>query len=230
MRTAFESGVGFTARDFDRAAAPIRFALVRQARRMCGSAEAEDCVQAALVRAWQGREGFRVSTGQSGFARWLSRILQVVCQDRLREMARRREVVFSPEAVLALAEGPDLPVLDGEIRAALAEELKRLLMRASLTVRQEMCVRLWLEGLSLAQIGAYLMVAPQTAHGHIRAAVRGMRAARDGEPGVYALVLFRLGSQVTVYHAPPKRGSSLARERLRRLDRSRRRAASAAEG
>ncbi|HEV2448532.1 MAG TPA: sigma-70 family RNA polymerase sigma factor [Candidatus Sulfopaludibacter sp.] len=230
MRTVSEDCGVFTARDFDRASAPIRFALVRQARRMCGSAEAEDCVQQALVRAWTGREGYRLSTGQSGFTRWVCRILEVVCQDRLRDMVRRREVTVTPEAALAMAEGPDLPVLDGDIWLALRDDLKMLLERAGMTARQEMCVRLWLEGLSLSQIAGHMMVSPQAAHEHIRGAVRAMKRARSGECGGYALALFRIGSQVTVYHAPPKLGCSLARERLLRLDRSRRRAASAAEG
>jgi len=64
--------------------------------RMCGNrADAEEVVQQALIRAWQGLAGFR---GQSSFKTWLYRIATNLCINRV---TRRKPLVELPEELPA---------------------------------------------------------------------------------------------------------------------------------
>jgi RNA polymerase sigma-70 factor, ECF subfamily len=64
--------------------------------RMCGnSPDAEEMVQQALIRAWQGLKGFR---GQSSFKTWLYRIATNLCINRV---TRRKPLVEIPETLPA---------------------------------------------------------------------------------------------------------------------------------
>jgi len=64
--------------------------------RMCGNrADAEELVQQALIRAWQGLAGFR---GQSSFKTWLYRIATNLCINRV---TRRKPLVEIPEELPA---------------------------------------------------------------------------------------------------------------------------------
>ncbi len=87
--------------------------------RMCGNrADAEEMVQQALIRAWQGLAGFR---GQSSFKTWLYRIATNLCINRV---TRRKPLVEIPETLPApQADEPEetlrRKVIDELVQAAL---------------------------------------------------------------------------------------------------------------
>src|ERR1700687_5216786 len=81
--------------DFGNQATLYRSELLVHCYRMLGTIdEAEDAVQDALTRAWQGRQTFRRSIS---FRAWLYRIATNVCLNAIE--ARRRDRVTSAFAV-----------------------------------------------------------------------------------------------------------------------------------
>jgi RNA polymerase sigma-70 factor (ECF subfamily) len=78
--------------------------------RMLGSAhDADDAVQEVMLRAWRARDGFQ---GRASVRTWVYRITTNVCQDMLRERARRAAPVEL---------GPSCPPVAASLAGVLAE-------------------------------------------------------------------------------------------------------------
>ena len=91
-----------TPEEFERLVAPHRAGLQAHCYRMLGStADAEDAVQDALLRAWRGLSGFQ---GRSSFSSWLYRIATNVCLRMLERRPRRVLPVDAPEGEVAWLE------------------------------------------------------------------------------------------------------------------------------
>ena len=111
------------ARAFESLAREVERALYRHALRIVGEpADAEDCVQDALLSAWRSIASFE---GDS-FRAWIFRIATNRALDRLRTRRRHPELPLDPPVdeddatwLEPSAPGPDLPQLAGD-REALA--------------------------------------------------------------------------------------------------------------
>ena len=73
------------------------------ARRMLGSAEADEVTQDIFVRTWQKLDQFR---GESAFGTWLHRLAVNVVIERRRSFAIQRERMSDDESALELATAP----------------------------------------------------------------------------------------------------------------------------
>lgn len=123
------------------------------ALRFTGDREtAADLAQEALLRAWQGLEGFQ---GESSFSTWVYRLTTNVCIDHLRKKKRRETTVSLDSAGLAepadREQDPQRRLERSERERALARGLARLpdWQRQVLVLRE-------LSGLSYREIGEKL--------------------------------------------------------------------------
>ncbi|MGA2512279.1 MAG: RNA polymerase sigma factor [Candidatus Limnocylindrales bacterium] len=129
---------------------------------LADSAEAQDAVQEASVRAWRGWAGLR---DRDRFHPWFSQILVNVCRTRLRQRARRRTLNVDDF---------DFESTD-PFRAALARDaIGRALGSLSQELRMVVVLRYWGE-LSLAEIADRLRIPIGTVKSRHHAALQALR-------------------------------------------------------
>jgi RNA polymerase sigma-70 factor (ECF subfamily) len=126
------------------------------------SAEAQDAVQEASVRAWKGWAGLRE---KDRFHAWFSQILVNVCRTRLRQRSRRRTVDLD-----------DVDLDGGDpFKAALARDvIGRALSALSQELRMVVVLRYWGD-LSLAEIADRLRIPIGTVKSRHHAALQALR-------------------------------------------------------
>lgn len=129
---------------------------------LADSAEAQDAVQEASVRAWRGWPRLREP---ERFHAWFSQILVNVCRTRLRQRSRRRTVDVE-----------DVNLESGDpFRAALARDaVGRALSCLSNELRMVVVLRYWGE-LSLAEIADRLGIPVGTVKSRHHAALQALR-------------------------------------------------------
>jgi len=129
---------------------------------LADSAEAQDAVQEASVRAWRGWPKLRE---RDRFHAWFSQILVNVCRTRLRQRSKRRTVDVE-----------DVNLESGDpFRAALARDaIGRALSSLSQELRMVVVLRYWGE-LSLAEIAERLGIPVGTVKSRHHAALRALR-------------------------------------------------------
>jgi RNA polymerase sigma-70 factor (ECF subfamily) len=137
---------------------------------LADSAEAQDAVQEASVRAWRGWEKLRE---RDRFHSWFSQILVNVCRTRLRQRSKRRML--------------DVDDLDLEstdpFRASLARDaIGRALSSLSRELRLVVVLRYWGE-LSLAEIADRLEIPVGTVKSRHHAALQVLRRRIDPVEG-----------------------------------------------
>jgi RNA polymerase sigma-70 factor, ECF subfamily len=135
---------------------------------LADSAEAQDAVQEASVRAWRAWKNLRE---REKFHSWFSQILVNVCRTRLRQRSKRRTL--------------DVDEIDLEsadpFRAALARDaVGRALSSLSRELRMVVVLRYWGE-LSLAEIADRLRIPIGTVKSRHHAALQALR--RRIQPG-----------------------------------------------
>ena len=129
---------------------------------LADSAEAQDAVQEASVRAWRGWKDLRE---REKFHSWFSQILVNVCRTRLRQRGKRRTVDVEDVSL----ESPD------PFRAALARDaVGRALSSLSNELRMVVVLRYWGE-LSLAEIADRLRIPVGTVKSRHHAALQVLR-------------------------------------------------------
>jgi len=129
---------------------------------LADSAEAQDAVQEASVRAWRGWPRLRE---RDRFHSWFSQILVNVCRTRLRQRSRHRTVDVD-----------EVDVESGDpFRAALARDaVGRALSSLSNELRMVVVLRYWGE-LSLAEIAERLGIPIGTVKSRHHAALQALR-------------------------------------------------------
>ncbi|MGD0122693.1 MAG: sigma-70 family RNA polymerase sigma factor [Candidatus Limnocylindrales bacterium] len=129
---------------------------------LADSAEAQDAVQEASVRAWRGWKNLRE---RDRFHAWFSQILVNVCRTRLRQRSKRRTLDVDEV---------DLESAD-PFRAALARDaVGRALSSLSQELRMVVVLRYWGE-LSLAEIADRLRIPIGTVKSRHHAALQVLR-------------------------------------------------------
>ena len=129
---------------------------------MADSAEGQDAVQEASVRAWRAWPSLRE---QDKFHAWFSQILVNVCRTRLRQRSKRRALNVD-----------DLDLEGGDpFRASLARDvIGRALSVLSVELRMVVILRYWGE-LSLAEIADRLKIPIGTVKSRHHAALQALR-------------------------------------------------------
>jgi RNA polymerase sigma-70 factor (ECF subfamily) len=137
---------------------------------LADSAEAQDAVQEASVRAWRGWENLRE---RERFHAWFSQILVNVCRTRLSQRSKRRTVDVE-----------DVNLESGDpFRAALARDaIGRALSCLSNELRMVVVLRYWGE-LSLAEIAERLSIPIGTVKSRHHAALAALRRRIEPVPG-----------------------------------------------
>ena len=137
---------------------------------MADSAEAQDAVQEASVRAWRGWANLRE---RERFHAWFSQILVNVCRTKLRQRSKRRTVDVD-----------DVDLESGDpFRAALARDvIGRALSVLSTELRMVVVLRYWGE-LSLAEIADRLHIPIGTVKSRHHAAIQALRRRIDPVEG-----------------------------------------------
>jgi len=202
MSTSASAASILTRREFDIVLHTLRPGLLRYAASRCGWQHAEDIVQSALVAAWSQIASFHPDTGASGLANFVAYFLGLSICNHRREMRRRKEVLLTPDEVLSLAERDKHPLLSPDVWRALCEEMYSLLERIHLTGRQEICIRMWLEGHTQQEIADYLGLGRSTVTEHIQAACARMRAVAQVPPEVEIIKLFIEEGKDAKYRQP----------------------------
>ncbi|MGZ6315293.1 MAG: RNA polymerase sigma factor [Candidatus Limnocylindrales bacterium] len=129
---------------------------------LADSAEAQDAVQEASVRAWKGWAALRE---RDRFHAWFSQILVNVCRTRLRQRSRRRTLDVDDFDL----EGAD------PFRSALARDaVGRSLSSLSRELRMVVVLRYWGD-LSLAEIAERLRIPIGTVKSRHHAALQALR-------------------------------------------------------
>jgi RNA polymerase sigma-70 factor (ECF subfamily) len=129
---------------------------------LADSAEAQDAVQEASVRAWRGWTNLR---DRDRFHAWFGQILVNVCRTRLGQRSKRRTLDV---------DDVDLESAD-PFRAALARDaIGRALSSLSHELRMVVVLRYWGE-LSLAEIADHLRIPIGTVKSRHHAALRALR-------------------------------------------------------
>ncbi len=195
----------------------LRPGLLRYAIRAVGWDHAEDVVQTCLAAAWYEaypesafraphfRETGTLFIGSAvTFVPFLRKHLRNALDAFYSDPARRHEIAFSPSDLLSLAERDQRPDVSSQLWDALREELASLLTHVSLTPRQEVCVRLWLDGMTQAEVGAFLGISRPAVSAHIAAVVVKCRDALQEltEVDAEVLAVFAACCDQTVYHKP----------------------------
>jgi RNA polymerase sigma-70 factor (ECF subfamily) len=154
-------------RSFDTAFVAALEAELGMSYRLAGylladSAEAQDAVQEASVRAWRGWRNLRE---RERFHSWFSQILVNVCRTRLRQRSKRRALDVDEVDL----EGAD------PFRAALARDvIGRALSCLSQELRMVVVLRYWGD-LSLAEIADRLRIPVGTVKSRHHAALQALR-------------------------------------------------------
>lgn len=222
-------------RDYEERLNALYPALLNKAMAACGQ-DGEDVLQAALYNATVNLSNFDEideETGPGRFANWLFTILRHAIADYYRQ--RRRQQTYEAESIDARPSGAyggwevRLAALYAiEEREALADaELVnevRLRLRCAVLSREEsVCLTARLNGVRLRVVAKELGISKPTCCRRIQSAVEKLRAVeiREFSAAMEAPDLdryeWRVGTQATIYHAPPTTGSQLARERLEAL-------------
>ena len=212
-------------RHFDACLRPIRPALYRLAVATVGGPDAADALQDALVKAWvdiesaawnqsaqfhpqdrRNAQGEPVGQGSDLFY-FLVPFVRAACHSTLRKMRLTRQMVLPLETVLAMADEGAPPDVSGDLWSERRLEIYRLLERVHLSARQEMCIRLWLEGNTQHQIADYFGIAQSTVSAHTQRAAATLREAywHRQNLGMQALeVLDEIARDgaASVYHKP----------------------------
>jgi RNA polymerase sigma-70 factor (ECF subfamily) len=154
-------------REFDAAFVEALETELAMAYRLAGylladSAEAQDAVQEASVRAWRGWANLRE---RDRFHAWFSQILVNVCRTRLRQRSKRRTLDVD-----------DVDLVGGDpFRASLARDaIGRALSCLSQELRMVVVLRYWGE-LSLAEIADRLRIPVGTVKSRHHAALQALR-------------------------------------------------------
>jgi RNA polymerase sigma-70 factor (ECF subfamily) len=149
-------------RTFDPVFAAALEAELAMAYILADSAEAQDAVQEASVRAWRGWPRLREP---ERFHAWFSQILVNVCRTKLRQRSRRRTVNVD-----------DVDLETGDpFKAALARDaIGRALSSLSQELRMVVVLRYWGE-LSLAEIADRLGIPIGTVKSRHHAALKVLR-------------------------------------------------------
>jgi len=127
--------------------------------------EAEDVIQEAFVRAWQGLSGFR---GQARFTTWLYRIVHNLCLNRLPGLQRELlQIEPLEEALVNPAPAPPALFEAREREAFLHAELERLPQKYRLVL-----TLYYLQDLSYDEIASALNVPMGTVKTHLHRARR----------------------------------------------------------
>jgi RNA polymerase sigma-70 factor (ECF subfamily) len=161
---------------FDRAFVTALEAELSMAYRLAGylmadSAEAQDAVQEASVRAWRAWKDLRE---RDRFHAWFSQILVNVCRTRLRQLSKRRTLDVD-----------DMDLETGDpFRASLARDsVGRALSALSNELRMVVVLRYWGE-LSLAEIADRLKIPIGTVKSRHHAALKVLRRRIEPVEGV----------------------------------------------
>ena len=138
---------------------------------MADSAEAQDAVQEASVRAWRAWKDLRE---RDRFHAWFSQILVNVCRTRLRQLSKRRTLDVD-----------DMDLETGDpFRASLARDsVGRALSALSNELRMVVVLRYWGE-LSLAEIADRLKIPIGTVKSRHHAALKVLRRRIEPVEGV----------------------------------------------
>ncbi|MFO0833767.1 MAG: sigma-70 family RNA polymerase sigma factor [Phycisphaerales bacterium] len=159
---------------FDRSVAIVR------ARTGRDESFALDVVQDAMIRVARGMP--RLDT-DADLSRWMVRVLTTCALDRLKQESRenaRRAFARSAESSTSTASvmhGSDRsrPTVDESM-----EELRRHLAELQPDQRAALSLRFWF-GRSLAAIGRVFSISEDAAHGKLRASLRTLQRASQGE-------------------------------------------------
>jgi DNA-directed RNA polymerase specialized sigma24 family protein len=211
----FDALIGTTTRP-----TPLRSALWRCAAGRVGPDVADDCLFKALAAAWQVIVRFNADDGPGALMNWLRRFVIHACDDYQRRRDRREALA---PAVLLSSEDIEVQIAEIDLfvspvlQAAYVAELRVLIEVVPLTCRQSACLRAWLDGDTLEEIGEQLCIRNQTVWEHI---VAGRRRLSRWTTGTHVQVLEVLQAEIgrTVYQAPTPTGAALAREALAALD------------
>jgi RNA polymerase sigma factor (sigma-70 family) len=167
---------------FGRVVEPFRAELVVHAYRMLGSLDdAEDAVQDALVRAWNGRSTF---VREGSIRAWLYRIATTASLDAIERRARRGrelrlDVEPAPDAVLGAAGASPGPDARYDARESISLAFLRALQllpprqRAALILRDVL-------GWSAAEIADLLGTSQPAVHSSLQRARATVETARHG--------------------------------------------------
>jgi len=179
---------------FDRLLTPIYPALLRQAAYRVGWQQAKDCVQSALLCAWQAIERYNPDTDSAGLFLFLRCYVRYACAEYIRQSLRRGEVLIPTEEALRLAEAGQPPEVSGAAYESLREQMFDLLCRIPLTSLQEQSIHRWLEGWTQNETAQYLQISQSMVGQHIQAGAARLRNAWLREnPSPTALRDFSLG-------------------------------------
>ena len=149
------------------------FALASRILR--SSADAEDAVQEAFVRAWRALPAFR---GEAGFSTWLYRIVARQSFDRLEQLKRRRE----RETVLEAADTlPAASHTDSDARWR-ARRVEALLTQLSPAQRAAVTLY-YFEDQSVEQVAEALSLPENTVKTHLSRARTQLRQAWQTDSG-----------------------------------------------
>lgn len=195
-------------------------ALLSYARQRYGH-DGEDLAGQVYIIASNSLSAFDASTAPEGLAAWMKAIMRRHAQQaRFRRAAHAmREVSFSTISDKRWSQ------LNGHKERAVLEDVElvaeaRARMRyAPLTELQMLCISARIDGEAVRQTAAALGISEASVRQHNRAAQKKLRAVPAElacEPDL-DFYTFRLCAKRTVYHAPVKLGSALAREALARL-------------
>jgi len=161
---------------FDRAFVTALEAELSMAYRLAGyimadSAEAQDAVQEASVRAWRAWKDLRE---RDRFHAWFSQILVNVCRTRLRQLSKRRTLDVD-----------DMDLEGGDpFRSSLARDaVGRALSALSNELRMVVVLRYWGD-LSLAEIADRLRIPIGTVKSRHHAALKVLRRRIEPVEGV----------------------------------------------
>ena len=138
---------------FSEAYALFERQVFRHAYYLLGNAEdADDAKQDTFLRAYRGMPGFR---GQSSLQSWLLRICGNLCADRLRQQARRAEILCDPQALDQDDLHPPVHPADAVCHADTADRVMRVLMAMPVPQRRLVVLHL-LEDRGCAEVAEIL--------------------------------------------------------------------------
>jgi RNA polymerase sigma-70 factor (ECF subfamily) len=143
--------------------------LVRYATRFVPESSAEDLVQDAFVRIWNGRERIDPAQSLKAFA---YRTVRNLCLNRIRDVKTRESLLAERYEVREVADPEAEDVLVG---SDLADRLKEWI--GDLPDRQREALELSrFEGMSHEQVADAMGVSPRTVNNHL---VKALRTIRD---------------------------------------------------
>lgn len=162
--------------DFAALITPHLTAMLRVARALVGTADAEDAAQEAVTRAWRHRADLRDADAVRG---WLLRITANVCHNwrRDRDTPTGRQAQPLAEELLhpSMAHSHDPSASDHALRLDLRQAIARLERE-----HQHLIALRYYAGLDASEIGALLGVPAATVRTRLRRALTLLRAQLKG--------------------------------------------------